>query len=609
MSHSRARYRHLFWVVLLAAPAVSQTLNNQSLTGKYFFRHISLGTNAANQLTDARSLLGTITFDGSGGYSFTAQLDLGIGAPVIQSGIGAYSVDPAGFVTLDNPIRTGETVNARYGTEALVGSTTESAGNDFDLFIAIPAPSSPTNLSSLSGGYWNATLEFPGGSFASARNTTFNLNSSGTGTFSNFTVNGHAADLSSGQLLTQPVTGAGYTMASDGTATFSFGTSSNLLNGTKTVYRSKDGNILLGGSTANGSHDLLIGVKAISGATNASWSGGFWGAGLRSDALAVTGYAGSAVSGGAGKLVWTRRLKVLGFGNLDFTGVNSYSLNADGSGTAELAQVAVGASGDAFLGSSVSAEDVNGYEIYFGVRMPTLSGSGVWINPQGVVNPTSFSPTGNPISPGGFIRVYGSGWAQSSMTAIPPYPPALDGVTVLVNNTPAPIYAVTPTTIDFMVPFSTQGPTASLVVQSAGWSSNIVRVPVAATAPGVPSIGQNGIGFAILQHADYTQVTPDHPAVGGEPILIYLTGLGAVTPPIADGTGDTFNPLITTVAQPSVLIGGFPTTVLFSGLTAYPGLYQINVTMPPVPPGVISLPLAIITPNAYHDQVDIPVQP
>jgi uncharacterized protein (TIGR03437 family) len=44
-------------------------------------------------------------------------------------------------------------------------------------------------------------------------------------------------------------------------------------------------------------------------------------------------------------------------------------------------------------------------------------------------------------------------------------------------------------------------------------------------------------------------------------------------------------------------------------LTTFPGLYQINVTVPPVPPGVTSLPLAISTPNAYHDQVDLLVQP
>ncbi len=38
-------------------------------------------------------------------------------------------------------------INARYGVEAVVGSTTEVSGNTFDLFVAIPAPSvSQSNL-------------------------------------------------------------------------------------------------------------------------------------------------------------------------------------------------------------------------------------------------------------------------------------------------------------------------------------------------------------------------------------------------------------------------------------------------------------------------------
>lgn len=61
-------------------------------------------------------------------------------------------------------------------------------------------------------------------------------------------------------------------------------------------------------------------------------------------------------------------------------------------------------------------------------------------------------------------------------------------------------------------------------------------------------------------------------------------------------------------SQPVVLIGGQTATILYSGLTIYPGLYQINVTMPPVPPGATSLlPLAISISNAFHDQADIPI--
>ena len=52
--------------MILAGPFFAQTLGNQTLTGKYYFRHVSLGTDGVSpsNLTDARSLIGTITFDG-----------------------------------------------------------------------------------------------------------------------------------------------------------------------------------------------------------------------------------------------------------------------------------------------------------------------------------------------------------------------------------------------------------------------------------------------------------------------------------------------------------------------------------------------------------------
>ena len=611
MSTLVAGLRYSALAMLLASSIPAQIANNQSLNGKYFFRQVSLGTDAGGNLTDARSLLGAITFDSAGHYSFTGQLVTGAGAPGAVTGNGAYSVAPAGFVDMDSPVRPGDKVNARYGPEAVIGSTTETTGSAFDLFVAIPAPTAPATPATLTGSYWAASLEFPGASFANSRNTIFNLNSSGSGTFTNFAVNGHAANLSAGQPTVQQVTGATYTMATDGTGTASFGTASTaaLLSGGKTVYISKDGNILLGGTLANGSHDILIGVRALSGATNATWTGRFWGAGLRRDTSGALAYSGSAATAGTGKLLWTRRMKWFGVGNLDFTGVHSYSLNPNGSGTEELAQLALGAGGAAFIGSIVNPNDAGGYEIYFGLKMPAVSGTGLWIDPQRVENPVSFSPTGNPISPGDFIRVYGSGLPPSTTIATPPYPPSLNGVSVLVSGKSAPIYAVTAGTVDFLVPFDTQGPSASIVVQNAGASSNTVTVPVAATSPGVLTLQQSGSGPAVMQHTDYSVVTSDHPAVGGETILIYITGLGTVTPALADGVGGGANPPSSTVAQPVVLIGGKPGNVLFSGLTAYPGLYQINVTLPPNPPGVSSLPLAIITPNAYHDQVDIPVQP
>src|ERR1019366_9844605 len=108
------------WValaVLAAGGSISaQTLSNQSLNGKFFFRHVSLGTDAAGNLTDPRSLIGAMTFDGSGHYSYIGQQIIGSGSAAGASGSGAYSVDPAGFVSLDSPLRSGAKVNARLGS-------------------------------------------------------------------------------------------------------------------------------------------------------------------------------------------------------------------------------------------------------------------------------------------------------------------------------------------------------------------------------------------------------------------------------------------------------------------------------------------------------------
>ena len=53
-------------------------------------------------------------------------------------------------------------------------------------------------------------------------------------------------------------------MGADGVGSLSVGAASNaqLLSGNRTLYLSASGNILLGGSTAAGGHDILIGVKA-----------------------------------------------------------------------------------------------------------------------------------------------------------------------------------------------------------------------------------------------------------------------------------------------------------------------------------------------------------
>jgi uncharacterized protein (TIGR03437 family) len=597
----------------------AQTLNNQSLSGKYFFRQVSLGTDLSGNITDPRSIIGTITFTGTAGiYNFSGQEVTGSsGGALPQGGSGTYSVDAGGSVVMDSPLRPLDKLNARLGPEALVGSNTESSDNTFDILVAIPAPAGGTTASITgSGPYWAATLEFPGGVNTYARTTLFNFSPGELDTIAPFNVNGHAANISSGLPASQTVSGASYLVNADGTGSINLGSSSNsvLLSGSRTLYVSADGNLLLGGSTAAGSHDILIAVRAISGATSSSWNGTFWSAGLRLDSSqspSVLDYAGSARAS-AGSLSLSRRLNALGQGPADFTAVTSYALNSDGSGTLPLTLMALGAAGKAFLSVTADASDPTAFELDFGVPPYTLSGTGIFLNPLAVLNAASFAPPGAPISPGQFLTLYVTGITKTAQTGTPPYPTTLNGITVLFNNIAAPIYFAGPSGSQFqincLVPYATTGATAGIVVQSGGASSNTVTVPVAATSPGVYSLTSNGTGNGAILHVDYTEVTTAKPAQASETVLIYLTGLGAVTPAVADGTAAGSNPLSVTANAPLVYIGDEQAHVLYSSMApGFPGLYQINVTLPPYFPSTGNLPLAISTVNAYTDQVYIPV--
>src|SRR5258708_28067863 len=145
----------------------------------------------------------------------------------------------------------------------------------------------------------------------------------------------------------------------------------------------------------------------------------------------------------------------------------------------ELAKVGLGAAGKGFVGAAINNSDPDAYEVYFGVQLPSLSGTGVFLNPLGVLNAASFAPPGNPIAPGQFVALFGTGLAASNRTATAPYPSILNGVTVQVNGKASPIYFVSAGQINFLVPYATTGTSATIVVQNNGANSNTVTVPLA----------------------------------------------------------------------------------------------------------------------------------
>jgi uncharacterized protein (TIGR03437 family) len=612
------------WLLLTTASlAWGQISTNQSLNGKYFFREVMLLTDGSTSpnVTNTISGSGTITFDGNGNFTVTGQQLVGTAPSASLSGSGTYAVNPGGFMTLANPLKSGVTLNARLGQGAVVGASTEAGPSVFDIFIAIPAPVGASN-GTLSGSYWVSSLEFPGGGVGNVRNTNFQLTANGAGSFAENTVTGQAANLNN-ILLNQTVGPITYSIASDATGTMTFPlasgltTNTQLISGTENIFVAASGVYFIGGSTAAGGHGLMVGIKNYGSgtATNASFNGFYWAAGMRYDTqpARLTSVVGGVHADGAGDSIWARRTRQSD-GLLDASPLITYNLTADGSGVWASApgHVNVDVNTTTFASSGVDIFNSSSYEIYFGALLAPQSGTGVFLNPQGVLNAASFAPPGYPISPGGVMTLFGSGFPATAVTAsAPPFGPTLGGVSVTVNGTPAPVYSVTPSQISAIVPFAATGSTATIVVTVNNVKSNTVTVPLAPTSPGIFSIPANGIASAAALHGDYSVISATNPATQGEIVSLYLTGLGATNPKVADGAAAPGSvPLAQITGGLAIYVGGVQVPanqIYYAGLApTLAGLYQVNFKIPVVPAGNVAV--AIQTNEGFTDMVYLAVQ-
>jgi uncharacterized protein (TIGR03437 family) len=134
------------------------------------------------------------------------------------------------------------------------------------------------------------------------------------------------------------------------------------------------------------------------------------------------------------------------------------------------------------------------------------------------------------------------------------------------------------------------------VMHTAGGVSNPFTLPVAAGAPAVFLMTLDGVPNvpAVVRWNNNLVVTASNPVHRGDILTIYLTGLGAVNPPVNDGDAGLVEPLSRTVLDPVVKIGGVDAVVLFSGLVpGMPGAYVINVGVSNSTPQGLSVPLTI----------------
>ena len=166
-------------------------------------------------------------------------------------------------------------------------------------------------------------------------------------------------------------------------------------------------------------------------------------------------------------------------------------------------------------------------------------------------------------------------------------------VTVKVNNEKAQLLFVSDLQINFLAPADLAPGSAAVTVSTGAGTSASLQVPVNPVEPGI--FFDATTNFGAILNAGTAKTTQQHPAVRGQFIEIYCTGLGAVKKNSAA--------LMETVTQPQVSIGNVPATVTFSGLAGLygGGLYQVDVQIPQgTPSGTQTLTLTIggVTSNA-----------
>jgi uncharacterized protein (TIGR03437 family) len=573
------------------------TSGTANLSGRYLFRYVNFFNDELGNLTESCSLTGVITFNGTGNYALSnTQLFDSAGTKgtgfCASLGGGAYGVQSNGITQLDNPLYAA-TLFGTFSKPVVIASSTED--DYFDLFIAVEAPLTAFSDKSLSGAFTVGTLDFLNSSASLARQGYFTLNADGQGHIAAFGVNGSLANVSSGATLTQKVAGSTYALSgtAGGTVTFpgSSGDETEIVSGAKVLYVSADGNWFVAGS-ATGS-DMFFGFRAPSGkSSNSLLNGTYFMAGMEDYAPTTSSFLdafyGSINANGAGSLIWHERFDdVVDFLTYDYTYNTPVTIGADGSYyDGNIYTYLAGADGAALMLIGSNQQ----FSLIVGIHAPSFSPAPTpWINPIGISNAANYTPITNAYAPGELVNLYGTFGVSTQVDKVFPIPTTLGGVQVFVNGLPAPVYLVSQNQISALIPYEISGESfATFQVMVNGSKSNMVTVYVDNTAPGIYTLTQNGIGAGAILHSDYSEVTDSSPALPNETVLLFMNGLGTVTPQVADGEAAPSSPLSVSDEAADIFVvlddgADFPVlaTVSFAGLTpGLAGLYQVNFTVP-----------------------------
>ncbi len=604
-------------------PAAAQswdTSGNRLLHGTYYFRQVMWlgGYNSANDLKEAIAVYGNIVFGGDGTYALTAKAADAPGKTATPiTGSGTYTIEASGYGYMSTPL---QFVSSKFGgdqinllvspSKVVVGTTTDNNSGYNDLFLAAPAP---TSTPSLEGTFSVIGVDIPELALDLFHTRAYSFTMTGTGSTVSTTALTGAFGLNIAAMTQPAFSGAQYSVSA-GAAAVTFGSElttadldSNLMSGTKDFYFSPDGNFFFGGDPED--TDFIVGVRQSSSGFFAAGIPYYTGGLFQDDGQfsnCECGWLNSTYGGydaltdaTNGTILVHQRDNVVGPPRGSFLADSTYSdhLSMSGStytdfyseyffGPGGKFAIAFANVNSGFLGIQVLLEGPN-YK-----SAPT---SAPYIYPTGIVNAGAYAPFTAELAPGEFISIFGANLATRAATD-PTLPTGLDGVQVLVNGVPAAVRYVSPGQINAVIPLNIDTPIASIQVVNSLGTSNTVSNFVGVTQPG---IFNSATSTPAVFHSNNTIVSASNPAVVGEELVVYLTGLGTL-----DSSGNATN-----LNFVSVDFSGVTGTIDYAGIEPGAPLavgagYQMNVTVPSgTRSGLNSLDVAGL--DSYNDEARI----
>jgi uncharacterized protein (TIGR03437 family) len=540
----------LFMVATWPAAAQSwDTSGNGLLNGTYYFRQVMWlgGYNSANDLQEAIAVYGNIVFGGNGTYTLTAKAaDAAENTVTSITGSGTYTIAASGYGYMSTPLQfvysqfEGDEINLLVSpSKVVVGSTTDNNTGYNDLFLAAPAP---TSTPSLQGTFSVIGVGIPALTLDLIHTRAYSFTMTGTSSTVTTTALTGALGLNT-TAMTQPAfSGVKYSVSA-GAAAVTFGNEltaanldSNLMSGTKYFYFSPDGNFFFGGDPED--TDFIVGVRQGSSGSFAAqipyYTGGFFQDDSQFSscdcAWLNSTYGGYDVLTDAnnGEILAHQRDNAVGPPRGSFVADSTYSdrLSVSGSTYTDFYnEYFFGPGGTFAIGFANASSGFLGIEVLMeGPNYTSAPTSAPYIYPTGIVNAGSFVPFTAEFAPGEFISIFGANLATTTATD-PTLPTGLGGVQVLVNGTPTAVRYVSPGQVNAVIPLGIDTGIASIQVVNSLGTSNTVSNYVGETQPG---IFNSATSAPAVFHGNNTIVSASNPAVVGEELAVYLTGLGTL---------------------------------------------------------------------------------